>query len=376
MGGSVFSLLQMVRGLDRARYEPFVLFRYDLPARADFEAIDVPTATWASIRGTAEETPCIETPPRLGPFRRSRLYRLFYSTRLFAQKHYADSQWLGSWMRREGFSLLHANNSVTSNVASIVAAARAGIPVVSHQRGFFPLSRLHVFLARRVDRLLCVSEAVREHYVREGLPGTKLQTVYNGIDTIALRPRARDKRDYVRVGWFGRFEGWKGGQTFIDAARIITERRRDVRFLMVGTGSEESRLRAVVSEDPVLRSSITLSGYRDDFLDLLADCDILANTSIEPEPLSRSALEALAFGIPVIASNCGGNPEIVINGKNGFLFEPGDTVGLAGALRRLADEHGLRSSFGAEGRRRAEALFSAERHMHEIETVYGDVTSK
>ena len=376
MGGSVFSLLQIVRGLDRSRYEPFVLFKYDLPARKDFASIGVPSATRASIAGVPEETPPVEIPLALTPIRRSRLFRLFHSTKLFARKQFGDSLSLGSWIRREGFSLLHANNSILSNVTAIAAAGRIGIPVVSHQRGFFSLSRLHVLLARRIERLLCVSEAVRMHYVREGLPLTKLQTVYNGIDTIALRPRAREKRDHVLIGWFGRFERWKGGQTFIEAARILAGDRSDTRFLLVGTGSEESQMRGLVAGDPVLENVVSFAGYRDDFLNLLADCDVLANTSTEPEPLSRSALEALAFGIPVVASNCGGNPEIVIDGKNGFLFEPGSPVGLAAALRKLADDGGLRAKLGAEGRRRAETLFSAERYMHEIEAVYADIIPK
>lgn len=375
IGGSVFSLLQLVRGLERPRYKPFVLFRHDLPARKDFESIGVATATWNSITGTSQKAPSSELPRPPAPFKRSGFYRLLHGTRLFAREQYANSRWLESWMRREGFSLLHANNSISANAAAIMAAGRAGISIVSHQRGFFNLSWLHALMARRVDRLLCVSDAVREHYIRQGLPRNKLQTVYNGIDTEVLAPRPKERRGELLVGWVGRIEPWKGGVTFIDAARLLASERRDLRFLMVGTGPEESRIRAIVAASPLLRDTVTLAGYRSDSRDLLADCDVFANTSIEPEPLSRSALEALAFGLPIAASNSGGNPEIVVDGENGFLFEPGNHAGLAEVIRRLADDAGLRSRLGAESRRRAETIFSAGRHRREIESVYAAIIS-
>lgn len=375
LGGSVFSLLQLVRGLERERYEPLVLFRHDLAARKDFESAGVPTAAWSSITGRSQKAPSSEPLRPLAPFKRSGFYRFFLGSRILAREQYADSRWLESWMRREGFSLLHANNSISANLAAIMAAGRAGIPVVSHQRGFFRVSWLHTLVARRVDRLLCVSDAVREHYIRQGLPRNKLQTVYNGIDTDFLTPRPKGRREEILVGWVGRVEPWKGGMTFINAARLLASERRRLRFLMVGTGTEEARIRSIVAASPLLKDAVTLVGYRSDSRDLLADCDVFANTSIEPEPLSRSALEALAFGLPIAASNCGGNPEIVVDGENGFLFEPGNHAGLAEIIRRLADDAGLRSKLGAESRRRAETIFSAERYRREVESVYAAIMS-
>jgi glycosyltransferase involved in cell wall biosynthesis len=118
---------------------------------------------------------------------------------------------------------------------------------------------------------------------------------------------------------------------------------------------------------------VRLTGFRSDVLDLVADCDIFVNTSVEPEPFSHSALEATALGIPVVASACGGLPEIVAAGKNGLLFRPGDARSLADALLKLLDDRDMRVRFGIEGRRRAERLFSLERHVKAIEAVYGEI---
>ncbi len=370
LGGSVFSLLQLVRGLERERYEPLVLFRHDLAARRDFESAGVRTATWRSVTGKPQKAPSIEPPRPLAPFKQSGPYRLLLGTKLFAREQYADSRWLESWMRREGFALLHANNSISANLSAIMAAGRAGIPIVSHQRGFFRVSWLHALAARRVERLVCVSDAVREHYRRQGLPRDKLQTVYNGVDTEILTPRPKGGRAEILVGWVGRIELWKGGLTFINAARILASERRDLRFLMVGTGTEEARIRSIVETSPLLKDVVTMAGYRSDSRELLAGCDVFANTSIEPEPLSRSALEALAFGLPIAASDCGGNPEIVVDGENGFLFEPGNHAALADVIRALADDPALRSKLGLKSRSRAETIFSAGRYRREIESIY------
>jgi glycosyltransferase involved in cell wall biosynthesis len=373
VGGSSFSLLQLARGLDRARYEPFALFRYDLPVRMKFEALGIRTATWATIFGRDGQAPSDAPPRKLPAYKRTNLYRLLWSAKAYAARQRADSLALATWIEHEAFSLLHANNSASANLGAIVAAARAHIPAVSHQRGCFRLTPLHRHLARRVKRFICVSDAVREHYIGEGLPAGKVQTIYNGIDVESLKPRAKEKRGYVLVGWSGRFELWKGAITFVDAARIILSKRDDVRFLMAGTGPEEQTIRRRVEADAILAKGVRLAGFRPDALDLIAGCDLFVNSSIEPEPLSRSALEALAFGVPVVASDSGGNPEIVAQGENGLLFEPGNAGSLEAALTRLIDDEALRTRCSREGRRRAEALFNAERYVHAVSSLYAGI---
>jgi glycosyltransferase involved in cell wall biosynthesis len=373
VGGSSFSLLQLARGLDRARYDPFALFRYDLPVRMKFEALGIRTATWATIFGRDEQAPSDAPPRELPAYKRTNFYRLLWSAKAYAARQRADSLALGKWIEHESFSLVHANNSASANLGAIVAAARASIPAVSHQRGCFHLTPLHRHLARRVKRFVCVSDAVRKHYLGEGLKAEKVQTIYNGIDVENLKPRAKEKREYVLVGWFGRFELWKGAITFVEAARIILSKRDDVRFLMAGTGPEEQAIRRRVEVDTILAKGIRLLGFRPDALDLIAGCDLFVNSSIEPEPLSRSALEALACGVPVVASDSGGNPEIVAEGENGLLFTPGSSVSLAAALMRLIEDEALRTRCSREGRRRAEALFNAERYVHGVSSLYAEI---
>lgn len=372
-GGSTSTLLHLVKRLDRGRYEPFVLFRYALPAREAFAACGISVATMASITGADDEAPRIETPPETPAHKKTPPYRLLSSMKRYAARPRGESLSLARWMRSEGFALLHTNNSVPTNLGALVGAARAGLPAVSHQRGFFWLTPFHRLLVRRVERFVCVSNAVRAHYIAEGLPAGRVQTIYDGVGLAALVPREPARRDRVLVGWFARFERWKGCDQFVEAARIVLDRRRDAEFIMAGTGPEEPNVRRSVEADPAFAARFHLPGFRKDALDLMAGCDIVVNSSIDPEPLSNTALEALALGRPVVASNRGGNPEIVDHGVNGLLYDAMDPESLAAALLRLIEDEALRRRFGAAARARAESLFDAEAYSRGIQSLYAEI---
>lgn len=375
-GGSTSTLLHLVKRLDRARYEPFVLFRYDLPARAAFAEHGVPTATWAAVRGAPEAAPRIEAAPVIRAYKRTGPYRLLWSMKGYALQQRAESLFLERWMRRERFSLLHANNAASANIGAIVAAARAGIPAVSHQRGFSWLTAFHRHLIRKVERFVCVSDAIRSHWIGQGLAAQKAQTIYDGVDLASLVPPPPRRGERVRIGWFARFERWKGCAQFVEAARIVLAQRRDAGFIMAGTGPEEAAIRKSVESDPVLAGGISVPGFRTDALELMASCDVVVNSSIEPEPLSNTALEALALGRSVVASNRGGNPEIVEHGVTGFLYEAMSPESLASALVRLIGDAALRERCGAAGRQRAERLFDASLYARNVQDLYARILGK
>jgi glycosyltransferase involved in cell wall biosynthesis len=370
VGGSSFSLLQLTSSLDCARYEPCVLFRYDLPVRRAFASLGVRTVAWESITGAPSAPPPDAPPGTLPAYKLTAPYRFLWSAKAYLTRQRADSITLARWLERERFSLLHANNSVSANLGAIVAASRARVPAISHQRGYFRLTPAHRWLSRAVERFVCVSDAVRRHYVGEGLAPDKVQTIYNGIDVRRLKPRPKVRRDYVLIGWFGRFERWKGATTFVEAARLVRSKATNVRFLMVGTGPEEEAIRRTVEGDRSLAAGVELTGFRSDAIELLAGCDVLVNSSIEPEPLSRSALEALACGVPVVASDSGGNPEIVGPKNTGLLFRTGDASSLAAALDRLVENGAMRERLSAEARQRAETLFNAEQYVGAVSALY------
>jgi glycosyltransferase involved in cell wall biosynthesis len=212
-----------------------------------------------------------------------------------------------------------------------------------------------------------------DYYAAQGFRRDRVVAVYDGIDTASLRPRGRASRERVLVGWAGRFVAWKGASLLVAAAEATLSRRPDVDFVLAGAGPELEALRERVDRSELLKDRVRLPGFRGDVRDLIAGCDIFVNTSIEPEPLSHSTLEAMALGVSVVAPRCGGFPEIVAHETSGLLFEPGRSGSLADALARLVGDAPMRARFGAEGRKRAEGIFGLGRHVGAIETVYDEV---
>ncbi|MDJ0764949.1 MAG: glycosyltransferase [Myxococcota bacterium] len=378
IGGSNFSLLQLVLGLDRSRFSPFVLFKFNLSVRKKYEEAGIPNALWSDIIGQGGgKTPSPETWETPVPrYKENRFYRLLWSMKMYAQLQYRDAELLAPWLKREGFSLVHANNFVWVNAPSLTAARLASIPAVSHQRGFYDLNPFQRYVSRRVDRFICVSQAVARHYVGQGLPERKVMAIYNGIDLDRVKPpteKSTGDKDTVKIGYFGRLEKWKGVSSLLEAARIVLARHAGVTFVLAGTGPEEAPLQNMVEQDPVLRQGVQFLGFCDNPLALMGECDLTVNCSIEPEPLSRSALESLARGVPVVASDSGGNPEIVVNGENGFLYPTGDAAGLAAALEKLIADQDLRHRCARGARARAETHFGARQYVENVAQVYTEI---
>jgi len=376
VGGSTICLGELARELDRSRFEPFVLFAYDLAARAAFASANLPSTTEAAIRGMPEPIPPEDLTNAVPALKRTPLYRLLWSLKLYALFERARAGRLAEWIAQGGFALVHANNSMTANLAAIVGAARAGVPVVSHQRGFFQTTVFQRYAARSVDRFICVSHSVADHCLAQGIPRERIAMVYDGIDVSSLRPQRRPSRDRILVVWAGRLTSWKGASVLVRAAERILARHLNAEFVIAGTGPELTPLKERIERSALLRDRVRLTGFRADVRDLIADADIFVNSSIEPEALGYSALEAMALGVPVVASACGGLIEVVEHEASGLLFEPGSDEALAGALARLIDDGDLRSRFGIAARRRSEQIFSLDHHVRTIEAIYDEVIER
>ncbi len=376
VGGSAICLEELVRGLDRARFEPFVLFAYDLAARAALGAAGIPNATMASLRERPEPAPPEEREIRVPGFKRRAFYRLLWSLKTYLLVDSERAGWLAGWIARERFDIVHANNMLTANLAAIVAASRVGVPVVSHQRGYVRPTAFQRFAARGVDRFICVSRSVADHCAAQGLRGDRIVAIHDGIDVSSLRPRNRGVRERALIGWAGRVVSCKGASLFVDAAERVLERRSDTDFVVAGSGPELAGLRERIERSGLLKDRVSLAGFRSDVRDLIADCDVFVNTSVELEALGHSALEAMALGVAVVAPALGGLVELVAHESSGLLFEPGDARSLADALLKLLDDREARIRFGIEGRRRAERLFSLERHVRAIESVYDEIVEE
>jgi glycosyltransferase involved in cell wall biosynthesis len=369
VGGSFFSLLYLVSGLDRRRYEPVVVFAADNALRPRFATQRIRTL----IRPMPPPTR-IRVPGG----------RLFSKAANFVRGWLIEPLRLARLLRRERIRLLHLNNSITRNHTWTLAALISGIPCITHERGindyFKPRDR---GLARRMHSVICISAAVRDNFVARGLGNLPLVTIHNGLDAaemrvtrtpediraeLAIAPGAR------LVGMVGNIKTWKGQEVVIRAMAQLLPEFPDLVCLLIGDTSPDDsayreRMNALI-EELGLTKRVLITGWRADIANYANALDIQIHASIAPEPFGRVLLEAMALEKPLVASGGGAVPEILVDGVTGYLFPPNDSEALAARLRVLLRDPAAAAAMGREGRKRLEAEFSITRNVAETQRLY------
>ena len=230
-------------------------------------------------------------------------------------------------------------------------------------------------LAHAPRTVVTVSSELKEHLVAEGFPTEKVSVIYNGIDVgplpdAAARQRMRsqlgiDDAAFV-VGTVARLDPVKDLETLVRAIGSPAA-RVPVTLLVIGDGAERSRIEAAAREAGA-GASVRFLGHRDDARALLAACDVYANSSIS-EGISLTILEAMAAGLPVVATHVGGTPEIV-DASCGRLVPSRDPERLAATLGQLAGDGALRAALGRAARARVEERFTLDRMIAEYRDTY------
>jgi glycosyltransferase involved in cell wall biosynthesis len=217
----------------------------------------------------------------------------------------------------------------------------------------------------KVDAVIAPSEFMRASVTQARFPGDRVHVLHNGVDTEKLRPGGEDD-GYVL--YLGRLSAEKGAESLLAAHESLSSLSDPMPLRLAGTGPLESTLR---SRYPKAEFLGHLSGPA--LADVLrrAAAVVLPSECYENCPVA--VLEAMSYGKPVIASDIGGIPELVIHGETGLLFPAGDRRALADCLATLASSPDLRRRYGAAGRNRAVSRFSLERHNDGLMRVYQNV---
>jgi glycosyltransferase involved in cell wall biosynthesis len=232
------------------------------------------------------------------------------------------------------------------------------------------------------DGIIAVSEAVKRNVAENGVPEDKISVVYGGISKVQeLSPeeksRIRDswgiRQEDVVVGIVARLTGVKGHRHFIAAAEIISRDNENVKFVVAGAGPMERELKELAASKG-LENRIIFTGFIDNIHEILNIMDINVISSLS-EALCLSLLEGMSIGKPSVGTKAGGIPEVVREGYNGFIVNPGDPAMLADAVLRLIRDPELRKDMGEKGRKLVEERFTAEAMAKSIEELY-EATAK
>ena len=223
-----------------------------------------------------------------------------------------------------------------------------------------------------IHRYVALSEDIRCWLVRNGIPERKIVQIYNGVDTIKFSPRTvMPERDVLVIGTVGRLQGEKDQLTLIRAFHRCLQWKdtcHDIQLCIIGDGPLRQDVERLIRELD-LWDSVTLLGDRDDIPDQLKTFDLFVLPSLT-EGISNTILEAMATGLPVIATNVGGNPELVCDGQTGSLVPPADPEAMAQAIIRYLDQPEMRIAHGLAGRKRAVESFSMASMVEAYEELY------
>jgi glycosyltransferase involved in cell wall biosynthesis len=231
---------------------------------------------------------------------------------------------------------------------------------------------------RSADCVVAVSRAIAGVVRAGGVPGERIRVVYEGVPDRAPAPGGAEALLALGVppgspvvGNVAALADHKDHQTLIAAADLVRRQRPDARFVIAGEGELRQALEAQAAALG-LEGRVIFAGFRKD-LDVLLPAFTLFCLSSHMEGLGTSLLDAMAFGLPVVATSAGGIPEAVENAVTGRLTPPGDAVALADSILELLGDPARARALGQAGRERFLRLFSAGRMVEETLAVYAEV---
>jgi glycosyltransferase involved in cell wall biosynthesis len=285
-------------------------------------------------------------------------------------------------MKRHRIQILNTHKPKPHTLA-LMAAITSQVPVViATRRVSFPLRR-HPFRWAKwvagVDKIIAVAKSVEESLIRSAVPAEKVVTIYGAIDLKRFRPASPDpalrkelgidEQTYV-VGKVADYRPWKGYGVFLEAASMILKEERRVRFLAIGGKSDYFNEMQAQARRLSIEQQVTFTGFRDDVERFYPLMNVSVNCSTAGEGLPGVLRESLAMEVPVVATDVGGNREVVMDGQTGRLIPSNDPAALSQAILSLLRDRETAGRLGRQGRSLVEERFSIETMVTRTEALY------
>jgi len=255
---------------------------------------------------------------------------------------------LGAMLKKEGVHMAHAH---TGHAVSLAALARKsfGLPFVVTRRVDFHLSKnmLSAWKYRQASHVIAISNKVRDVLLQDSIPSEKISVVRSGVDLKrfkTIKPIPKENLGLnpngVVVGQVAALAPHKDQSTFLKAISHLRDRVPGLQVVIVGEGPLREELENL-SSALELHYIVRFTGFREDSLSILKSFDVFCLSS-KDEGLGTSILDAMALGVPVVATRAGGIPEMVMDGESGYLAPPQDPRALADVLYQAVVDVGSR----------------------------------
>ncbi len=381
LGGGEIALLNLVRHLDPTKVKPVVVLAADGPLaerlRPAIETYVMPLA--ANVASIKKDTLGISTLLRV-----RELFTVFTYARRLAR-----------FIRDHEIDLIHTN-SLKADIIGGIAGRFARRPVVWHVRDRVeddylpaPVVRLFRFLCRVIPVYVIANSAATlrtlhlgaRHHSSSIPSGVDLDfktvVVHDGAQSTAASGGGSGDPEIFRIGLIGRISPWKGQHIFLQAAERVHHRFPKARFVIIGAAlfGEDGYDRQVrqLCAQLGLEEVVEFAGFRPDVQRAIAELDLVVHASTTGEPFGQVIIEGMAAGKPVVATNGGGVPEIVEDGRTGFLVPMGDAPALAEAIGKVLADPVQAKAMGARARQRVMDHFTVEETARRVQAVYEEI---
>lgn len=344
-GGIKSHVLTLIKGLDRSRFKPVLICPPGTFKEAECKVI--PLNLVGEIRPWRDLWTAIRLRMILRKVKPSILH--IHSTK-------------AGFVGRLALIMMRRRPKVILTVHSFVFDERVG----KWRRRL--VSWIERRLLRYTDCIVAVSRALRRELISEmGLRAASIQVIYNGIEFPASGG-PKPEHAGIQIGTVARLAPQKGVDHFLRAAAIVKKRFAEAQFIVIGDGPNRYWLDTIVQQLG-LKENVEFMGFRKDALQIVAGWDVFVLASTR-ESFGLALAEAMSQGVPVVASNVGGIPEIVDGKTTGLLAEVGDAEDFAEKICRLLKDRELAGRMARAGREFVRERFTAERMVNETQQLY------
>ena len=294
-------------------------------------------------------------------------------------------------LKKGQFDLVHTNGYF-ADITGLIGAKLQRIPIISTCHGFIAndtklavYNVLDVIALRCMNQIITVSGKIKSDLVEKGLKENKIQIIQNAVESIDDATWFQQQRQNVRrkyeiketeivLGYVGRLSVEKGVKYLIEAGADMVKAGVQVRILIIGDGPQKKEIKQTAQEQG-LGEKVLFAGFQQNVSAILPAFDTFVLPSLT-EGTSMALLEAMACGLPVIATAVGGTPKVLVSQVNGMLVPPESPEAIVHAVMQLIEDEALRNRLGHEAKQTIASDFSITRWIGKIESIYSETIGK
>lgn len=378
-GGSFGSLYLLLKHIDRSKYNPVVVYLNDTAWKKRVEQLGIPVHLLSDCRYSLNYNPLVKrVVNRLASIVDAN-FGFFYL--LYERIVHAPAiRSLVKIIDLHRIDLIHLNNQINRDLFGVFAAQKRQIPCISHLRSHrsesFDQKRAE-FANKLVSSYIGATKNAADHWVSKGIKQQKTSVVYNGIPDetaqsvdLYSRFRIHPNRTFL-FGCVATFNEVKGHDFLIDVFAKFIRRYPQAGLILVGDGPLKEKIQKKVDTFK-LGEHVFLVGHQKDAKDIILSLDALLLPS-KNENCSRVLLESMLVGTPIVATDVGGNPELIEDQVNGLLAPYGEIESFVETMEKLFDDKQMRKSFVENGMKKVHKQFTLKAYVSSIEEIYHNI---